>query len=482
MNSAYAPTPTVMAFKDIAFHGNIIPMPWYKHLTMEDGKPNLPAIIILSDIVYWYRPTEVRDEITGQLVGYKSKFKSDKLQRSYDQMAEQFGLTKRQAKDAINYLISRGAVTREFRTVPSASGAMLGNVMFVEPVPAVIRKLNDLPVRQAQPYNVITPDPMEDTPPYDVITTEGDRYNDTPLSFKRQTLTESTTETTTKTTTTPYPLSDEGPGPYGNDWDPAEADQLERYDGAGLDDGGQGGGGGDEGDEWDLPATPLKPIERVVIGGLVGGGGDWDAEQYERLAAGGVVVAPQSAPPPTAAPDISWAECEAALGAPEINVQYPGYLRTCGLPYRAIVRKARQLAKGGAGGGAIVKWFKNPENIEALRVELARPVAQTVAVAAEPEGPAPAQLLKQRPAWCSEQAWRGCEPALKVKLQEATLELTPDRSGWLWTSSRRQQDAINGKYRNAIIAVLQQSGIQPTPPPPPAAVAAPSAWGGRAAA
>ncbi len=31
--------------------------------------------MFLADIVYWYRPTEVRDELTGQIVGYKTKIK-----------------------------------------------------------------------------------------------------------------------------------------------------------------------------------------------------------------------------------------------------------------------------------------------------------------------------------------------------------------------------------------------------------------------
>ena len=42
--------------------GNIIPVAWYQTIRKETGKPNLNAIIILADIVYWYRPIEVRDE------------------------------------------------------------------------------------------------------------------------------------------------------------------------------------------------------------------------------------------------------------------------------------------------------------------------------------------------------------------------------------------------------------------------------------
>ena len=48
--------------------GNIIPNTWYKSIRYENGKPNLIAITLLSDIVYWYRPQEKRDERTGATV------------------------------------------------------------------------------------------------------------------------------------------------------------------------------------------------------------------------------------------------------------------------------------------------------------------------------------------------------------------------------------------------------------------------------
>lgn len=35
--------------------GNIIPQTWYKSIVRENGKPYLTAIVILADIVYWYK-------------------------------------------------------------------------------------------------------------------------------------------------------------------------------------------------------------------------------------------------------------------------------------------------------------------------------------------------------------------------------------------------------------------------------------------
>lgn len=92
---------TVDRMSRLHISGNIIPVTWYKTIRKSTGKPNLNAIIILADIVYWYRPTEVRDEMTGELVGLKKKFHADLLQRSYQQIADQFGITKRDATNAV---------------------------------------------------------------------------------------------------------------------------------------------------------------------------------------------------------------------------------------------------------------------------------------------------------------------------------------------------------------------------------------------
>ena len=73
--------------------GNVIPQSWYRTIVRDSGKPNLTAIIILADIVYWYKPTEIRDEGTGQVIAVKKKFKADLLQevisRSANSLASQ---------------------------------------------------------------------------------------------------------------------------------------------------------------------------------------------------------------------------------------------------------------------------------------------------------------------------------------------------------------------------------------------------------
>lgn len=125
-------TPTVIEVGKISFTGNIIPHNWYKTLTYENGKPNFNAIIILSEIVYWYRPVERKDEATGQLVALERKFHSDILQRSYKSLANQFGMTKRQVEDAVKYLEDQGLIKRERRVVKISNGETLGNVLFID--------------------------------------------------------------------------------------------------------------------------------------------------------------------------------------------------------------------------------------------------------------------------------------------------------------------------------------------------------------
>lgn len=132
----------VMQIARINLRGNTMDQGWFKHLTLDNGKPYMVAISVLSEVFYWYKPTELRDEETNE-IRYKQKFKADKLQKSYIQLAETFGFTKRQVKDACDYLKSKGLITIEFRTI-IANGIRCNNVMFIEPVPQEITKISIL--------------------------------------------------------------------------------------------------------------------------------------------------------------------------------------------------------------------------------------------------------------------------------------------------------------------------------------------------
>lgn len=111
--------------------GIVIPHTWFMSI-QKSGKPYMPAIVALAEIVYWYRPSEVREEETSVLLGYRKRFKADKLQKSANGLAETFGFTKKQMLDAMNYLKKEGYITVELRTITTDAGVKLNNVRFIE--------------------------------------------------------------------------------------------------------------------------------------------------------------------------------------------------------------------------------------------------------------------------------------------------------------------------------------------------------------
>ena len=131
---------TVNKMHELNITGNVIPQNWYRTIVKDNGKPYLQAIVILSDLVYWYKPIEIRDEQTGNIIGYKKKFKADKLQRTYNSLAEQFGLSKNDVINAVKFLEQIGVIKREFRTI-KCGDVVCNNVLFIEVVPERIGDL-----------------------------------------------------------------------------------------------------------------------------------------------------------------------------------------------------------------------------------------------------------------------------------------------------------------------------------------------------
>lgn len=147
------------------FTGNVIPMVWFKTIRYPNGAPNNNAIHILADIVYWYRPKEERDEESGQLVGMKKKFRDDYLQRSYDQMADTFGLSKKQTTEAVKALEKMGIIKRIIKTI-QVRGQVLNNVLFIELIP---KRLHEVTFPEEIEGNTLSP--PKDIP----LSVEGER-------------------------------------------------------------------------------------------------------------------------------------------------------------------------------------------------------------------------------------------------------------------------------------------------------------------
>lgn len=158
---------TVDAMASIQLTGNTIPQIWYKQIVRDNGKPHLLAISILADIVYWYRPTEIRDSATGQFMGFKKKFSGELLQRSYQQIADQFGESKRSVTDAIIRLENLGVLTRVFRTI-TVGGSVFNNVLYLKLHPDKLYEITyppaEEPEREIKNPEEIHPERKEDTP------------------------------------------------------------------------------------------------------------------------------------------------------------------------------------------------------------------------------------------------------------------------------------------------------------------------------
>lgn len=86
---------TVDLIGQMNFEGNVIPFTWFSKITFDNGKPDLNAIIILSDIANFKE--------------YNSLFLT-----SYEYFSITFGLSKRQIKQAIDRLIKLGVIKRIF--------------------------------------------------------------------------------------------------------------------------------------------------------------------------------------------------------------------------------------------------------------------------------------------------------------------------------------------------------------------------------
>jgi hypothetical protein len=208
-----APLPaTVAEIGKIHFEGNIIPHSWYQRITLESGKPDMPAIVILAEIIYWYRPYQTLDKRGKPLL--RKHFDGDMFQCTAAYFETKFGLTKDQARKALKRLEDAGYIRREYRSIVQ-QGILRNNIMFIEPVPLAVLVIThpagaiEATSQQATPLSPVgdTLSPVGDTlsPVGDTLSPVGDTLSPVGDIFKGI---ETTTEITTEiTTTTPNPSS-----------------------------------------------------------------------------------------------------------------------------------------------------------------------------------------------------------------------------------------------------------------------------------
>lgn len=166
------PTPDVLAVGKLKFTGNIIPHTWKDHIRKPNARAeggyvvDAIAMCVLAEIVFWYRPTEIKDEESNGEVYWKKKFWGDKLQLSYDKLSDSLGFSKNQIRDALIVLEDIGVVNREFRTVV-INGTKLHNVLYLNLNVVQLEKMSypsfpivedpSLPIAQYPPCNCTTP-------------------------------------------------------------------------------------------------------------------------------------------------------------------------------------------------------------------------------------------------------------------------------------------------------------------------------------
>ncbi|NJC24829.1 hypothetical protein [Neolewinella antarctica] len=143
-------TEEVAEMSRIVWRGNIVPESWWSYILNKKGKsnavpkPNAVAIILLSDVIYWYRAKEVRGEQSGQIEKRVRRFEGPFLRRSYEDIQNKFGFTRKQSRLALEILEDLDLCHRIIR--PFQQGGMVQpQTMFLRPVPSKIAYLNGLP-------------------------------------------------------------------------------------------------------------------------------------------------------------------------------------------------------------------------------------------------------------------------------------------------------------------------------------------------
>ena len=204
MNSRQRKIPTVVAAMGrIDFTGNTIPLAWLQCDKLRNGKlANLTAILVLSDIIYRYRPITTTDERSQDKTITHWQFAGDKAYFEYDRWIVRLGITKRQLQDAIAFLVKQGLITHEFHPVyREADGSRVFNRVFVEPVPAAIAAISD--VSKLCEYDDSPPTEKRDTYPDDDDNGGGSRDAADPIAEKRERVSGKTREGDTKKRETP---------------------------------------------------------------------------------------------------------------------------------------------------------------------------------------------------------------------------------------------------------------------------------------
>ena len=118
------------SIEELQIQGNLVSNNWFKYLKRDNGRTYYLAIHLLAEIVYWYRPTQ-REDKDGNIIK-SNKFSGDKLQLSYRDLMVKLDESKHNLQRAMKYLIEKGFISQELRTITLKNGRKLHNVMFID--------------------------------------------------------------------------------------------------------------------------------------------------------------------------------------------------------------------------------------------------------------------------------------------------------------------------------------------------------------
>lgn len=164
-------SPIVDQIGEMNIVGNMIPKIWYRTIVNEKGKTQYLAITILADIVYWYKPEEVRDERTGMVTGWKKRFRADYLQKTISVLVEEYDENERTILRALAVLEDLGVIKRHRRTIKYKSGIIARNVLYIELIPQKLYELT-YPTKEAIEKRVKADPEVIDDEPFEVIEDE----------------------------------------------------------------------------------------------------------------------------------------------------------------------------------------------------------------------------------------------------------------------------------------------------------------------
>lgn len=130
---------------DFNFRGNIIHKNWFKTITCK-GKPYISAIILLSEIVGWYRPKKV---IENGEVKFIKRFSGEYLNLIYSYLIDTYGLSKSTFRRALKFLISLNLISIKYED-KKIKGRYFNNIQTIKINPEKLAEVSGINLKETE--------------------------------------------------------------------------------------------------------------------------------------------------------------------------------------------------------------------------------------------------------------------------------------------------------------------------------------------